>query len=240
MRDKRIFARRRFDHRATSAHGQRAMAGHRWRNGLRTTTPIGHATCATIVRPARNEVRTAAGHGRQPCEASAQGAWLQPESQGDWLFTVGGGRLRLIKSTTRSKVPSSFKDPSLGSDTTVGKPWRIRIPSPDGTAAFLGVLPCWRLGAWLQPESQGDWLFTVGGGRLRLIKSTTRSKVPSSACTRRPDEISTDGNSERRRQWWWSAAAALREEGRPRALGLGLVLVSSDIQPRETNVPSWG
>ncbi|KZV48044.1 hypothetical protein F511_26455 [Dorcoceras hygrometricum] len=23
--------------------------------------------------------------------------------------------------------------------------------------------------AWLQPESQGDWLFTVGGGRLRLI-----------------------------------------------------------------------
>ncbi|KZV21026.1 hypothetical protein F511_28248 [Dorcoceras hygrometricum] len=49
--------------------------------------------------------------------------------------------------------------------------------------------------AWLQPESQGDWLFTVGGGRLRLIKSTTGSKVPSSAYTRRPDEISTDGNS---------------------------------------------
>ncbi|KZV38064.1 triacylglycerol lipase [Dorcoceras hygrometricum] len=38
-------------------------------------------------------------------------------------------------------------------------------------------------------------LQTVGGGRLRLIKSTTGSKVPSSACTRRPDEISTDGNS---------------------------------------------
>ncbi|KZV32189.1 hypothetical protein F511_29029 [Dorcoceras hygrometricum] len=49
--------------------------------------------------------------------------------------------------------------------------------------------------AWLQPESQGDWLFTVGGGRLRIIKSTIRSKIPSSACTRRPDEISTDGNS---------------------------------------------
>ncbi|KZV33776.1 von Willebrand factor, type A domain containing protein [Dorcoceras hygrometricum] len=49
--------------------------------------------------------------------------------------------------------------------------------------------------AWLQPESQGDWLFTVGGGILRLIKSTTGSKVPSSACTRRPDEIITDGNS---------------------------------------------
>ncbi|KZV16677.1 hypothetical protein F511_41799 [Dorcoceras hygrometricum] len=34
-----------------------------------------------------------------------------------------------------------------------------------------------------------------GGGRLRLIRSTTGSKVPSSACTIRPDEISTDGFS---------------------------------------------
>ncbi|KZV52320.1 dystroglycan-like [Dorcoceras hygrometricum] len=50
-------------------------------------------------------------------------------------------------------------------------------------------------GAWLQPESQGDWLFTVGGGRLRLIRSTTGRETHSSACTRRPDEISTDGFS---------------------------------------------
>ncbi|KZV32517.1 hypothetical protein F511_43380 [Dorcoceras hygrometricum] len=56
MRDKRIFVRRHFDHRATSAHGQRATAGHRWRNGLRTTAAIGRATCATIARPARNEM----------------------------------------------------------------------------------------------------------------------------------------------------------------------------------------
>ncbi|KZV52361.1 hypothetical protein F511_04966 [Dorcoceras hygrometricum] len=44
-----------------------------------------------------------------------------------------------------------------------------------------------------KPEIQ-----TVGGGRLRLIKSTTESKVPSSACTRRPEEMSTDGNSSSR------------------------------------------
>ncbi|KZV52345.1 zinc finger CCCH domain-containing protein 41-like [Dorcoceras hygrometricum] len=43
--------------------------------------------------------------------------------------------------------------------------------------------------------SRGNQHFTVGGGRLRLIRSTTESKVPSSTCTRRPDEISTDGNS---------------------------------------------
>ncbi|KZV43253.1 hypothetical protein F511_09839 [Dorcoceras hygrometricum] len=52
------------------------------------------------------------------------------------------------------------------------------------------MLCFYKEGAWLQPESQGDWLFTVGGDRLRLIKSTTGSKVPSSTCTRKPDEIS--------------------------------------------------
>ncbi|KZV20891.1 hypothetical protein F511_36000 [Dorcoceras hygrometricum] len=124
MRDKRIFARRGFDNRATSAHGQRATAGHRWRNGLRTTATIGRATCATIARPARNEVRAAAGHGRPPCAASAHGvvcavaramfrrarrrpagAWLRPVSRGNRHFTVGGGTLCLIRSTTESKVP---------------------------------------------------------------------------------------------------------------------------------------
>ncbi|KZV22681.1 hypothetical protein F511_42264 [Dorcoceras hygrometricum] len=50
-------------------------------------------------------------------------------------------------------------------------------------------------GAWLRPVSRGNRHFTVGGGRLRLIRSTIGSKVPSSAYTRRPDEISTDGNS---------------------------------------------
>ncbi|KZV37486.1 hypothetical protein F511_43433 [Dorcoceras hygrometricum] len=33
---------------------------------------------------------------------------------------------------------------------------------------------------------------------IRLIESTTGSKVPSSVYTRRPDEISTDGNSSKK------------------------------------------
>ncbi|KZV18591.1 hypothetical protein F511_15664 [Dorcoceras hygrometricum] len=60
-------------------------------------------------------------------------------------------------------------------------------------------------------------LQTVGGGRLRLIKSTTGSKVPSSACTRRPDEISTDGNSSSRwpeQVWRGKAAAAAAARGK--------------------------
>ncbi|KZV34502.1 hypothetical protein F511_14702 [Dorcoceras hygrometricum] len=90
-------------------------------------------------------------------------------------------------------------------------------------------------GAWLQPESQGDWLFTVGGGRLRLIRSTTGTETPSSACTRKPDEIRTDENSLKSRPKqipareaaaWWPTAAAASEESREAAenleLGLGL------------------
>ncbi|KZV37021.1 hypothetical protein F511_13752 [Dorcoceras hygrometricum] len=49
MRDKRIFARHRSDHRATSAHDQRATAGHHWRNNLRIAAAIGRATCAAIA-----------------------------------------------------------------------------------------------------------------------------------------------------------------------------------------------
>ncbi|KZV50343.1 hypothetical protein F511_36265 [Dorcoceras hygrometricum] len=58
-----------------------------------------------------------------------------------------------------------LKDPSHSSDTTVGEPWRIRIPSPGETAVDSS------------------------------IRSTTGRETPSSACTRRPDEISTDGFS---------------------------------------------
>ncbi|KZV41551.1 hypothetical protein F511_17983 [Dorcoceras hygrometricum] len=58
----------------------------------------------------------------------------------------------------------------------------------------------WEILMFLAPTSftRKPALQTVGGGRLRIIKSTTGSKVPSSACTRRPDEISTDGNSSSR------------------------------------------
>ncbi|KZV55980.1 patatin-like protein 2 [Dorcoceras hygrometricum] len=64
------------------------------------------------------------------------------------------------------------------------------------------------------------------------IRSTTRNETPSSACTRRTDEISTNGFSSsnwpetifRRRRA--AAAAACREEGgrRPMLLGLGIQL----------------
>ncbi|KZT75762.1 FBD-associated F-box protein-like [Dorcoceras hygrometricum] len=30
---------------------------------------------------------------------------------------------------------------------------------------MFDVSPCWRLGAWLRPDSQGIWHFKVGGGR---------------------------------------------------------------------------
>ncbi|KZV42383.1 hypothetical protein F511_23841 [Dorcoceras hygrometricum] len=73
---------------------------------------------------------------------------------------------------------------ALGS---VGIRWQIRIPLPGGAEeiknspgkrsihqykstnihmVFVDLLPCRRLGAWLQPEITGKiWLFSVGGGR---------------------------------------------------------------------------
>ncbi|KZV35549.1 exportin 1 [Dorcoceras hygrometricum] len=238
MRDKRIFARRRFDHRATSAHGQRATAGHHWRNGLRTTVAIGRATCATIARPTSNEVRAAVGHGRPPCAASTHGV---ASAMGCRARRRPAGR---NYGTTVLKDPSNYgttvlKDPSLGSDTTVGK----TVEDPDPVSQRR------RGSAWLRPVSRGNRHFTVGGGRLRLIRPTTGSKVPSSTCTRRPDEISTDRNSSK--SWPEQIPARgggggrrrrlLGEEGRPRALGLGtyVTLNGSGIQLAVGPQPLW-
>ncbi|KZV30263.1 hypothetical protein F511_33768 [Dorcoceras hygrometricum] len=48
--------------------GQRPAS--EWRNGLRTTAAIGRATCATIARPAHNEVHAAAGVARHHARAT--------------------------------------------------------------------------------------------------------------------------------------------------------------------------
>ncbi|KZV55593.1 hypothetical protein F511_32456 [Dorcoceras hygrometricum] len=103
------------------------------------------------------------------------GAWLQPESQGDWLFTrayctvhraalgrksppidsnrgveqhhLAGPPLAQQFAHNSTHRPRNMrdqratimativlKDPRLSSDTTVGKRWRIRIPSPGGAS----------------------------------------------------------------------------------------------------------
>ncbi|KZV51453.1 hypothetical protein F511_25033 [Dorcoceras hygrometricum] len=136
-----------------------------------------HAPCPH-GQPASSHATIALIVGRPPCKVAAQ---RRPSSAQHLGLDKASDRLPCAAS---AQVPRAFMragegaaDPSHSSDTTVG----------NGGGS--------RSRAWLQPESQGDWLFTVGGGRLRLIKSTTGSKVPSSACTRRPDEISTDGNS---------------------------------------------
>ncbi|KZV49607.1 hypothetical protein F511_24424 [Dorcoceras hygrometricum] len=62
---------------------------------------------------------------------------------------------------------------------------------------FIGCfsgLPFWRLSAWLRPVSRGNRHFTVGGGRLRQ-SGPRGNETPSSACTRKPDEIGADGFS---------------------------------------------
>ncbi|KZT76555.1 hypothetical protein F511_46420 [Dorcoceras hygrometricum] len=84
-------------------------------------------------------------------------------------------------------------------------------------------LPCWHL--FLAPTGiTRIRLFSVDYGRLSPIRSTTRTKTPSSGCTRSADEISTNGFSSSswpetnfRRQ----RAAAAAHGGRRRTAGGG-------------------
>ncbi|KZV37535.1 hypothetical protein F511_31974 [Dorcoceras hygrometricum] len=87
---------------------------------------------------------------------------------------------------------------------------------------FLGVLPCWRLGAWLRPISRGNRHFTVGGGRLRqsgprpegrLLRQPALEGLTRSARTDSPRKVSR--NKFRR----GAAAAAMQGGGRRREVG---------------------
>ncbi|KZV57795.1 hypothetical protein F511_27365 [Dorcoceras hygrometricum] len=157
------FARVAANHRATSC----AAAGHGQSFDGATGSAIhSHSSAtmrATIARGSNNKL--AAKRGRR----TRSRALMRAEGRGRRTRRRPVAKKFLFQSEIQDldaiQATIVLKDPSLSSDTTVGKRWRIRIPSPGG------------------------------GGRLRLIKSTTGIKVPSSACTRRPDEISTDGNS---------------------------------------------
>ncbi|KZV17624.1 hypothetical protein F511_16980 [Dorcoceras hygrometricum] len=83
------------------------------------------------------------------------------------------------------------------------------------------MLPCWRLA----PGSNRNYKKT--GAVDSSIRSMIGRETLSSACTRRPDEISTDGNSSKSRPEqiptreaataWWPTAAAASEERREAA-----------------------
>ncbi|KZT75748.1 hypothetical protein F511_47227 [Dorcoceras hygrometricum] len=49
----------------------------------------------------------------------------------EFFFFVSSIQIRDLDEILATIV---LKDPSLGSDTTVGEPWQIRIPSPDEAA----------------------------------------------------------------------------------------------------------
>ncbi|KZV46267.1 hypothetical protein F511_14099 [Dorcoceras hygrometricum] len=66
------------------------------------------------------------------------GAWLQPESQGDWLFTVGGGRLRLIRSMTGSKL--RVKKSAYGCKTALVKKSAYRCKTAQGEEISLRLV----------------------------------------------------------------------------------------------------
>ncbi|KZV45384.1 hypothetical protein F511_05548 [Dorcoceras hygrometricum] len=101
-------------------------------------------------------------------------------------------------------------------------------------------------GAWLQSDSQGIWIFKVGGGRSSLIRSTTGNTTPSSACTRRRDEFGTNGISStqrleqvRSRRWRHGGGGreVLGEEGAANAWRLGFWLDTASRGPTTIVTP---
>ncbi|KZV22911.1 hypothetical protein F511_29832 [Dorcoceras hygrometricum] len=91
---------------------------------------------------------------------------------------------------------------------------------PACMAVFLGVLPCWRLGAWLRPVSRGNRHFTVGGGRLRqsgprpegkLLCQPALEGLTRSARTDSPRKV---GRNKFRREGRRRGGGYIREEGR--------------------------
>ncbi|KZV49365.1 hypothetical protein F511_10905 [Dorcoceras hygrometricum] len=80
---------------------------------------------------------------RLPCAASAQVVRTHERERVAPPHTAAAGGhtkkfyfIFLFNLKIRETIMATIvlKDPSLGSDTTVGERWRIRIPSPDGTA----------------------------------------------------------------------------------------------------------
>ncbi|KZV25633.1 hypothetical protein F511_34008 [Dorcoceras hygrometricum] len=99
-----------------------------------------------------------------------------------------------------------------------------------GTTAFRFSARIQLLGcacAWLQPESQGDWLFTVDGGRfvqssprsearflrqpaLEGLTRSARTETPRNGDWNKSDQREAEAGGGRRRR------GALEERGRPR------------------------
>ncbi|KZV29422.1 hypothetical protein F511_18690 [Dorcoceras hygrometricum] len=114
------------------------------------------------------------------------------------------GMRAIVRGSLRRRMRQRPTDPSLGSDTTVGEPWRIRIPYP---------------GAWLRPVSRGNRHFTVGGGRLRqsgprpkgrLLCQPALEGLTRSARTDSPRKVGRN----KFRRGAASAAILVRGEGR--------------------------
>ncbi|KZV49957.1 hypothetical protein F511_04265 [Dorcoceras hygrometricum] len=187
--------------------------------------------CAASSSQRPISMREAAPSIRPPCATSAHDIARPARSRAMVSAAACSGRQAKTNFVVQSEIRELdaiqativLKDPSLGSETTVGE----TVADPDPVSRRRSG------SAWLRPVSRGNRHFTEGGGRLRLIRSTTGSKVPSSACTRRPDEISTDGNFSkswpeqipargggggdgggRRRRLWERREAAERESSR--------------------------
>ncbi|KZV25208.1 hypothetical protein F511_29582 [Dorcoceras hygrometricum] len=137
------------------------MHGSRLRN---IAQRLCEACCllSAAMRPSRDMVsataRPARDFARAHVRAVVVGAWLQPESQGYWLFTVGGGKF--VQSSPRPKA-RFLRQPALEDLTRSARtetPRNSDRKKSDQRAAAAGG------GAWAAAGG-GVGLWRRGGGR---------------------------------------------------------------------------
>ncbi|KZV25830.1 hypothetical protein F511_12237 [Dorcoceras hygrometricum] len=112
MRDRCIIVRCHFDHHATSAHGQRATAGHHWRNGLRAIAANGRATCATFARSGAQRRATICAS-ISPRPITSRPLFAQPKAVKKYadLFLEVRSSISYISPSSATSSPSSSSSP---------------------------------------------------------------------------------------------------------------------------------
>ncbi|KZV18789.1 FBD-associated F-box protein-like [Dorcoceras hygrometricum] len=84
---------------------------------------------------------------------------------------------------------------------------------------MFGVSPCWRLGAWLRPDSQGIWHFKVGGGRSPqsgprldawILRQSAQEELTNLPRTESPQQGDRNKSDHGKRRCGGGRAAAVR------------------------------
>ncbi|KZV42293.1 DNA topoisomerase 3-alpha [Dorcoceras hygrometricum] len=164
--------------------------------------------CAMAVIPARQAWRHTRGRAR-----------VQQPTAGHLLAIARPAHDLILAIARPARANARSVDPSLGSDITVGDNGgsgsrfsgaQRKFKNCLGICSmhqynsiiihrmFIESLPFWRLGAWLQPESQGNWLLncrrrdTASRGPTTIVTPKSQFRTDPSDYGKAPSNIAHD------------------------------------------------